>query len=155
MDAQFLVDGPQGRQWARAIDTRGGQERSLDATDLPVALAPLWGFCKASTPAWRATLRFGMEPQNAAWVEGVAGGLGSRHTPGTWTLGDIMGWLAFGLMGERETSDAALARLVAAAFSDGMLPEAYDPEGTGSVVRHWFAWPGATLGWLVLEHAAR
>ena len=85
----------------------------------------------------------------------MAGGLGSRHTPGTWTLGDIQAWLAFGLMGERETSDAALARLVAAAFSDGMLPEAYDPDGSGSAVRHWFAWPGAILGWLVLEHAAR
>ena len=36
-----------------------------------------------------------------------------------------------------------------------MLPEAYDPEGSGDVVRHWFALPGAVLGALVLEHAAR
>jgi hypothetical protein len=155
IDARFLVDGPHGRQWAWAIDGAGARERYLDATDLPVALAPLWGFCKASTPAWRATIRFGFGAHNPAFVEGVAGGLGSRHTPGTWTLGDIIGWLGFALMGERETADAALARLVAAAFTDGMLPEAYDPLGSGTAVRHWFAWPGAVLGWLVLEHAAR
>jgi hypothetical protein len=155
VDSHFLVDGPHGRQWASSVDGRGGSEVYLDATDLPVALATLWGFCKASAPAWRATMRTGLGQGNPAWVEGVAGGLGSRHTPGTWTLGDIQAWLAFGLMGERETSDAALARLVTAAFSDGMLPEAYDPDGSGSAVRHWFAWPGAILGWLVLEHAAR
>jgi len=62
-----------------------------------------------------------------------------------WTLGDIMGWVAFGLMGERAASEAALQRIVGAAFGDGMLPEAYDPDGTGSAVRHWFAWPGAAL----------
>jgi meiotically up-regulated gene 157 (Mug157) protein len=155
IDSHFLLEGPHGRQWASSVDGRGGSELYLDATDLPVALAPLWGFCKPSAPAWRATLRFGLGPANPAWVEGVAGGLGSRHTPGTWTLGDILAWLAFGLMDQRATSDAALARLVAAAFTDGMLPEASDPDGSGSAVRHWFAWPGAILGWLVLEHAAR
>jgi meiotically up-regulated gene 157 (Mug157) protein len=36
-----------------------------------------------------------------------------------------------------------------------MLPEAYDPEGSSAAVRHWFAWPGAALGALVLDHAAR
>ncbi|HKZ90598.1 MAG TPA: glycoside hydrolase family 125 protein, partial [Candidatus Limnocylindrales bacterium] len=155
VDAHFLVDGPLGRQWAYAVNARGGAERYVDATDLPVALAPLWGFCKPSAPAWRTTMRFAFDAENPAYVAGVAGGLGSRHTPGTWTLGDIMGWVAFGLMGERDASDAALARLVAAAFTDGMLPEAYDPDGSGSAVRHWFAWPGAALGRLVLEHAAR
>jgi hypothetical protein len=155
VDSHFLVQGPHGQQWASSVDGHGGSELYLDATDLPVALAPLWGFCKSGAPPWRATLRFGLGPANPAWVEGAAGGLGSRHTPGTWTLGDILAWLAFGLMGERDASDAALSRLVAAAFTDGMLPEAYDPEGSGSAVRHWFAWPAAILGWLVLEHAAR
>ena len=50
-------------------------------------------------------------------------------------------------------ADAALQRLTEVAFTDGMLPEAYDPDGSGDVVRHWFAWPGAALGVLVLEHA--
>lgn len=151
----FVVDGPLGRQWAYAIDGRGGAEHYIDANDLAVALAPLWGFCKPSDQVWRTTMRFAFDAANPGSVPGVVGGLGSRHTPGTWTLGDIMGWVAFGLMGERDASEAALDRLVRAAFDDGMLPEAYDPDGSGSAVRHWFAWPGAALGVLLLEHAAR
>jgi hypothetical protein len=151
----FVMDGPTGRQWARAVDGRGGMERSVDACDVPLALAPLWGFCKPSLPAWRATIRFAFDPANPAATEGPAGGLGSRQLPGTWTLGDVMAWAAFGISGDRAAADAALERLVANSFSDGMLPEAYDPDGSGSVVRHWFAWPGAALATLVLEHAAR
>ena len=46
-----------------------------------------------------------------------------------------MGWVGFGLMEEHELSEVALERLVRSAFTDGMLPEAYDPEGSGSAVR--------------------
>jgi meiotically up-regulated gene 157 (Mug157) protein len=141
--------------WAHSVDGRGGTERYVDARDLPLALAPLWGFCKPTLPAWRNTLRFAFDPANPGATEGPLAGLGSRQLPGTWTLGDIMGWVAFGLMGERRAADAALERLVGASFNDDMLPEAYDPGGSGSVVRHWFAWPGAALASLVLEHAAR
>jgi hypothetical protein len=152
---RFVVEGPLGDQWAYSIDGHGGIERYMDASDLPVALAALWGFCKPSDTAWRGTLAYAFDPQNPGFVEGSSGGLGSRHTPGTWTLGDIMGWAAFGSMGDQAAADTALERLVAAAFDDGMLPEAYDPEGSGSVVRHWFAWPGAALGALILDHAVR
>jgi meiotically up-regulated gene 157 (Mug157) protein len=137
------------------VDGRGGRELYVDAGDLPLALAPLWGFCKPTTPAWRNTLHFAFDAANPGATEGPAGGLGSRQMPGTYTLGDIMGWVAFSLMGERKAADRALERLVEVSFSDGMLPEAYDPEGSGSVARHWYAWPGAALATLVLEHAAR
>jgi hypothetical protein len=153
--ARFAAEGPLGPMWAYAINGRGGLERYMDANDLPAALAPLWGFCRPDDPAWQTTMRFAFDPENPGYVDGPMGGLGSRHTPGTWTLGDIMGWVAFGLMGADEASEAALERLVRSAFTDGMLPEAYDPEGSGSAVRHWFAWPGAALGTLVLDHAAR
>lgn len=155
VEAHYLVDGPLGRQWAYSIDGHGARDLLLEAHDLPVALAPLWGFCKPDDRAWRTTMRHAFDIRNPSFAPGNAGGLGSRHTPGTWTLGDIMGWAAFGLMGDRDASEAALGRLVVAAFEDGMLPEAYDPEGSGSAVRHWFAWPGAALGALILEHAAR
>jgi len=151
----FVVDGPLGSMWAYSLNGRGGVERYMDANDLPAALAPLWGFCKPTDKAWRTTMRFAFDPQNPGFVEGPMGGLGSRHTPGTWSLGDIMGWVAFGLMEEETASEAALERLTKTAFGDGMLPEAYDPEGSGSAVRHWFAWPGAALGALLLDHAAR
>ena len=74
VDAHFLVDGPHGRQWASAVDGQGASERYLDATDLPVALAPLWGFCKPTAPAWRATMRFGF----ASGEPGVRRGSGRR-----------------------------------------------------------------------------
>ncbi|HSM32817.1 MAG TPA: glycoside hydrolase family 125 protein [Anaerolineae bacterium] len=154
-DAHFLVEGPLGPMWAYSVNGRGGFERYMDANDLPVALAPLWGFCKPTDAAWRTTMRFAFDPENPGFVAGSTGGLGSRHTPGTWSLGDIMGWVAFELMGETAAAGATLERLTQSAFSDGMLPEAYDPEGSGAAVRHWFAWPGAALGALVLDHAAR
>ncbi len=151
----FVVDGPLGQMWAYSVNGRGGIERYMDANDLPAALAPLWGFCKPTDKTWQATLRFAFDPENPGFVDGPYGGLGSRHTPGTWSLGDIMGWVAFGLMEEPGAADAALERLAQTAFSDGMLPEAYDPEGSSAAVRHWFAWPGAALGALLLDHAAR
>jgi hypothetical protein len=154
-EAHVLVDGPLGRQWAGSVDGRGAALRHVDATDLPIALAPLWGFCRPSDAAWRATIAFAFDRTNPCFVPGVAGGLGSRRTPGTWTLGDVFAWAAFGQMGDHETSEAVLARLVRTAFQDGMLPEAYDPQGSGAIVRHWFALPGAVLGALVLDHAAR
>jgi hypothetical protein len=152
---RFVVEGPLGRQWAYAINVRGGSERYMDANDLPVFLAPLWGFCKASDAAWRTTVEFAFDAANPGFVPGAAGGLGSRHTPGTWTLGDISRWVSAGLLEDTDTADGALARLVDVAYTDGMLPEAYDPEGSGSSVRHWFAWPGAALGSLLLANAAR
>ncbi len=151
----FVVDGPLGSMWASSVNGRGGFERYVDATDLPLALAPLWGFCKSTDKVWRTTMRFAFDPENPGFVSGTTGGLGSRHTPGTWSLGDIMGWVAFGLMEESAAAGAALERLTRTAFSDGMLPEAYDPEGSGAAVRHWFAWPGAALAVLLLDHAAR
>lgn len=151
----FRIEGPLGEMWAYSVNGRGGIERYMDANDLPVALAPLWGFCPPDDPHWRTTLRYAFDRENPAFVEGPMGGLGSRHTPGTWPLGDIMGWVGFGLMDDDALSEAALERLVRSAFTDGMLPEAYDPEGSGQAVRHWFAWPGSALAALLLDHAAR
>lgn len=150
----FVVAGPLGRQWAYAVDARGGSELYHDANDVPVALAPLWGFCPPDDPLWRTTMRFAFDPANPGSVAGSHGGLGSRHTPGTWTLGDIQRWVAAGLGGDQGAAAAALGRLVEVASSnDWMLPEAYDPDGSGHAVRHWFAWPGALFGAIFLEHA--
>jgi hypothetical protein len=155
VDQHFVSDGPLGQQWAHGVDGKGGHDLYVDARDLPLALAPLWGFCTPDLPAWRNTLIFAFHASNPGVTAGVVAGLGSRELPGTHTLGDIMGWVALSLMGERRAADIALERLIAASFEDGMLPQAYDPHGSGSVVRHWFAWPGAALASLVLEHAAR
>ena len=72
-----------------------------------------------------------------------------RHTPGTWSLGDVQSWIGARSRGDDAAVEAAITRLERVAFADGMLPEAYDSE-TGAPVRHWFAWPGAALAALRL-----
>lgn len=130
--------------WAYAVSKNGDRVDYHDANDLPVALAPLLGFCAASDPGWLATMGFAFGPDNSAWVEGPLAGLGSLHTPGAWTLGDIQAWLRGRLVGDRALMERAARRLEQVAFGDGMLPEAYAPDGSQRV-RHWFAWPGAAF----------
>lgn len=148
--AAFTVDGPGDPHWVYAIDGQGGVSRYHDANDLPTAVAPLWGFCPPDDPQWRATMAFAFSSANPGYVSGRRGGLGSRHTPGTWPLGDVQEWVAASLAGAPARAERALRRLVAAATPDGMLPEAYDPDVGRPLVRHWFAWPGAALGALWL-----
>jgi uncharacterized protein len=149
VERHFRCEGPFGTQWAYAVDAGGGRRRYQDANDLPTALAPLWGFCAADDPRWVATMRFAFSPHNPAYVRGPLGGLGSRHTPGTWPLGDVQEWVAASLLGEGGAAERALARLVAVAADDGLLPEAYHPESGEWLARPWFAWPGAALGALL------
>ncbi|HEX7172152.1 MAG TPA: glycoside hydrolase family 125 protein [Candidatus Limnocylindria bacterium] len=144
-----------GDAWAYAVDGHGVRVAYHDANDLPTALAPLWGFCRADDPGWRATMDFAFSPANPAWFAGHRAGLGSVHTPGAWTLGDLQAWLRARLVGDQQEAAAALARLHEAAFSDGMLPEAYGTEAT-TRIRHWFAWPGAALAALrILDRNGR
>jgi len=130
--------------WAYAVDGPGGRVDYHDANDLPVAVAPIWGFCDANDPGWRATMAFAFSPANPAWFQGDRPGLGSAHTPGPWTLGDVQAWVNATTVGDDEAAAAVLRRLETVAFVDGMLPEAYAATGD-TRVRHWFAWPGAAL----------
>jgi hypothetical protein len=69
-------------------------------------------------------------------------------------LGDLQRWASAGLRGDQVDAEAALERLIETADRHaGMLPEAYDPAGTDTAIRHWFAWPSAAFGVLFLEHA--
>lgn len=140
--------------WLYATDTRATHVRYHDANDLPVALAPLLGFCAADDPGWRATMDFAFSEASPGYFTGERGGLGSAHTPMPWTLGDIQGWIRARILGDHAGMSAATERLAEVAFHDGMLPEAYsatrDPD---TRVRHWFAWPGAAYGALVLLDA--
>ena len=144
-----------GHPWPYALDADGRRVAYHDANDLPVALAPLWGFCAADDPGWLATMAFAFGPRNPAWVAGRLSGLGSAHTPGAWTLGDVQAWIGGRARGDDRAAAMATERLETVAFDDGMLPEAYDAE-TGRPVRHWFAWPGAALAALrLLDRDAR
>jgi uncharacterized protein len=141
--------------WPYAVDAAEQRVAYHDANDLPVALAPIWGFCRADDPGWTATMAFALSPANPGWVEGARPGLGSAHTHGPWTLGLIQAWIAARIIGEDESARAAQRQLEEVAFGDGMLPEAYDPDGDARV-RHWFAWPGAAFAALrLLDRSGR
>jgi hypothetical protein len=148
-DAFMAHHAAGGGPWAYAVDGIGGREAYHDANDLPIALAPLWGFCAADDPGWSATMAFAFSPANPAWASGRRAGLGSVHTPGAWTLGDIQRWLQARIVGDVVGAGDALARLEEVAFADGMLPETYGTDGEVRI-RHWFAWPGAALAALRL-----
>lgn len=128
--------------WPYAVDANGGRLAYHDANDLPVALAPAWGFCERSDAGWRATMHFACSPDNPGWFDGPRAGLGSAHTRDPWTFGDLQAWITARLSGSTAGADAALRRLREVAYEDGMLPEAYGADG-GPRIRHWFAWPGA------------
>jgi len=142
--ARHLVSGG---GWAYATDGHGRTRSYHDANDLPTALAPLWGFCATDDAAWRATMTFAFSDANPAFSVQPPRGLGSVHTPGTWTLGDVQAWLVARAIGDAHGTAAAVGRLQEAAFADAMLPEAYT-FGPGPAVRtrQWFAWPGAAFG---------
>jgi uncharacterized protein len=149
--AAFDEHMPDGRRWAYATDGRALRVAYHDANDLPVALAPLWGFCSPDDAGWRATMDFAFSTANPGFYQGPRGGLGSRHTPGPWTLGDVQAWIRARVETDDVSAAAALDRLAAVAFEDGMLPEAYSVTLEPDVrIRHWFAWPGAALGALLL-----
>lgn len=150
IEDHFCTPGRWGTQWAYATDGRGVARLYNDANDLPTALAPLFGYCAADDAVWQATMHFTFSPENPGYSPGPRGGLGSHHTPGTWPLGDLQEWVAFGHIGNHQRATRALRRLINAATADGMLPEAYDSISGRVVARHWFAWPGAALAALHL-----
>ncbi|UXY17634.1 glycoside hydrolase family 125 protein [Streptomyces cynarae] len=142
----FTCEGPLGPQWVYETDGNGHYRLYHDANDLPTAFAPAWGFCSSDDKEWATTMRFAFSPHNAGHVAGPYGGLGSVHTPGTWTLGDAQE-LAVALT----TADATRARLVLeriglVAGADGLLPETYHADSGRWLARHWFAWPAAVFG---------
>ncbi|MDP8905544.1 MAG: glycoside hydrolase family 125 protein [Chloroflexota bacterium] len=146
----FTLDDPTaGTIWAYAVDGHGGTLAHHDANDLPTALAPLWGFCRADDPTWRATMEFAFSPRNDAYAEGPVGGLGSHHTAGTWSLGLIQEWVYRSLVDDGDGARDTLRRLLGVACADGSLPEASDRRTGRLAARPWFAWPGATVGALL------
>jgi hypothetical protein len=117
-----------------------------DANDMPLALAPIWGFCAPSDPGWQATIAFAWSPDNPGWFAGERAGLGSVHTPLPWTLGDVQDWIIGRTAGDMARCERAIQRLTEVAFVDGTLPEAYSADRHPDIrVRHWFAWPGAVM----------
>ncbi len=131
---------------AYLTDGHGRHHFYHDANDLPLVLAPIWGFCTADDPLWRATLDFAFSEANVGgYYAGPLGGLGSVHTPAPWPLGLVQELLYAHLIGDAERAGRVTTRLAQVAQWDGALSEACDATSGAVVSRHWFAWPGAAL----------
>jgi uncharacterized protein len=150
VDRVFIAQHNGQQIYAYAADAQGNFRFYHDANDLPLALAPAWGYVSADDPIWRATIRFAFSPENA---EGFYNGqLGSVHTRAPWPLGNIQQLIIALATGDADLERLVQARLHSTAQWDGALPEAYE-DVTGRVVsRHWFAWPNAAL---YLAHAGQ
>jgi uncharacterized protein len=146
-----VLPGRLAPRYAYATDLAGTRVDYHDANDLPMALAPAWGFCEPDDPTWRATMGFAFDPANPGYAPGRHGGLGSLHTPGAWPLGHVQAWLAGQAIGDEAMVATAGRALAAAALWDGALPEASDPRSGRPCSRPWFAWPGAAVGALLLD----
>jgi hypothetical protein len=146
----FTVGGPHGPQFAYEVDLGGRHRRYADANDLPTAFAPVWGFCPITSTPWRNTMRFAFSPANPAWSAGGHAGLGSMHTPGAWPLGDVQAVAWHQQRGDHGRAHQALERLLRRTSHDGLLPEAYDSDTGEWTARHWFGWPSAALGCLLV-----
>ena len=143
---RFTRDG----RFAYAVGPSGDRQYH-DANDLPTALAPQWGFCEPADTVWRATVDFAWSGENAGFIDGPLGGLGSLHTRHPWALGDLQRVIVARGMDDAGMERLAWDRLERVETWDGLLPEAYD-ERTGEVAsRHWFAWPVALRALLQAE----
>ena len=147
------ASGPPVYAYATALEGRALVYH--DANDLPLALAPTWGFCPPTDPVWLATMRLALSEANPGYFPGPHGGLGSAHTPGVWPLGQAQALLAARATGDARQSAAAENALAAAALWDGALPEASDPSSGMPRSRPWFAWPGALVAAIALDRQGR
>lgn len=149
IDRQFVTDWRGKPIYAYLTDGEGNFHLYHDANDLPLALAPLWGFCPADDATWRNTMDFSFTADNTGGYYGRADdpypGLGSVHTPDTWHLGSVQELLYAQITGDETRQRQVIQKIVATMQWDGALSEAFSAT-TGEVVsRHWFAWPNAAL----------
>ena len=129
--------------YAYATDGIGRFHFYHDANDIPLILAPVWGFTPPVDPVWRATIDFAFSVANEGGY--YAGRLGSIHTRAPWPLGDVQALLLARLLDDVPREQRSVVHLHAAAQWDGALPEASHAETNVVVSRHWFAWPNAAL----------
>ena len=135
------------RQWATAWTGAA----AVSATSTPATCPWRWRRCgaSASPPRRPGAPPFAspLTPPTRRYGEGAAGGLGSRHTPGTWTLGDIMGWA--GLRAHGRARGCPMRRWSASSrrrSATACCPRPTTRRARAASSRHWFAWPGAALG---------
>ena len=128
--------------FAYVTDGQGEHVFYHDANDFPTVLAPLWGFCEKDDPIWRATIAYAFSEQNErGFATGELPTLGSIHTPGGWSLGNVQAYIIAKILGDESQAQAVIAKQFSVAQADGALPEAFDTHTGLPSARHWFSWP--------------
>jgi len=133
--------------FAYATDGEGNYHFYHDANDIPLALAPRWGFIHADHETWGNTIDFAFSDANTGFYDGV---LGSVHTPAPWGLGDMQEIIIAQVLDDTNREQQARERLRHAVQWDGSLSEAYERQSGNVVSRHWFGWPNAMLPYIDL-----
>lgn len=137
--------------YAYATDMKKNYLFYHDANDVPLALAPQWGFISHTDAVWQATIEFAFSKENDGGYYGDDK-LGSIHTPAPWPLGDVQKLVISRYKDDQKQEQRALQNIQMAAQWDGGLPEAYNSETYAVVSRHWFAWPNAFYALAQLNH---
>ncbi|MBN2303642.1 MAG: glycoside hydrolase family 125 protein, partial [Anaerolineae bacterium] len=145
-----LITEHNGRRiYAYAGDGHGHHYLYHDANDIPLVMAPRWGFAETGDPVWRASMEFAFSEANPGATPGRR--LGSVHSPGPWPLGEAQEIIAARAMGDKQREERISQRLARAAQWDGALSESYDETTFEVYSRHWFAWPNAMLACIDLD----
>ncbi|RYP14057.1 hypothetical protein DL767_010454 [Monosporascus sp. MG133] len=144
-----FVEEKDGRaMFAYECNGHGKSRLYLDANDVPMLFGREWGFFTTEEhyQVLDNTMKFGHSPDNAGYCSGGnIKGLGSQHSPGTWTLG-LWQELDYAI----QTRDCKAVgnvweKLLAARNPDWTFPETVNPKTGAFMCRSCFAWPGSMI----------
>jgi len=148
----MVTDGPSGKIFAYARDITSSLLLYHDANDLPLALAPIWGFTPSDDEIWLNTMNFAFSNHNRlGYRAGPYGGLGSIHAGLTWTLGLLQEAIFHITIDNKNRAWNIIDKILSVATNDGLMPESIDPLSGFPYTRLWFCWPNALLVWIMLE----
>jgi meiotically up-regulated gene 157 (Mug157) protein len=151
-----MVDHPAyGRVYAYEVDG-AGEHLLMDDANMPSLLsAPMFGFTAADDPAYLATRKVLLSPENPYYYSGsAAAGIGSPHTPP-----DYVWPIALSVQGLTSTSAEERQHLLEVlrdtTGGTGQMHEGFHTDDPTKYTREWFSWANAMFCELALAHAGR
>ncbi|WP_112238591.1 glycoside hydrolase family 125 protein [Kribbella monticola] len=151
-----MVDHPTfGRVYAYEVDGAGAHLLMDDANMPSLLSAPLSGFVAADDPAYLATRKLLLSPENPYYYKGsAAAGIGSPHTPP-----DYVWPIALAVQGLTSTSADERQHLLEVlrdtTGGTGQMHEGFHTDDPSKYTREWFSWANAMFCELALAHAGR
>jgi meiotically up-regulated gene 157 (Mug157) protein len=151
-----MVDHPAyGRVYAYEVDGAGAYLLMDDANMPSLLSAPMFGFAAADDPAYLATRKLLLSPENPYYYSGsAAAGIGSPHTPP-----DYVWPIALAVQGLTSTSADERQHLLEVlrdtTGGTGQMHEGFHTDDPTKYTREWFSWANAMFCELALAHAGR